>query len=203
MGKHNRYTPEQEEFLRTHQKSISRKELTALFNERFGTSKSESSIKGWCNRRGLCNDFDGKYVNGHAQWNKGMSGEEYLSHFTKPMKFPDNRIHHIGDEVFRHGKWYIVVSEESNVDFGSRLKLKSRYIWEQTHGPLSDDYMVIHLNRDENDFSEDNLYAIPTKYRALLWKWNQWYSDNKELTLAGVKWCELFYAMKELEEQDD
>lgn len=202
MGYHDRYTPEQEEFLRSHYKGISRKELTDAFNERFGTTKSMKAITSWCVNRGLKNGFDGRYVNGHPQWNKGMKGEEYFSHFSKPLVTPDNRIHHIGDEVFRHGKWYIVVSEDPNVDFCNRLKPKNRYIWEQHYGPLGDDYMVLHLNKDENDFSLDNLYAVPTKYRALLWKWNNWYSDNKELTLAGIKWCELYYAIKDAEEAE-
>lgn len=198
MGLHNVYTAEQEDFLRSHYEGISRKELANLFNARFGTSKSWKTIASWCNTRGLKSGLDGRYKNGHDQWNKGMSGEEYLSHFTKPLVIPDNRIYHIGDEVYRHGKWYVVISEEPNVEFCNRLQLKARYIWEKEIGPLTDDEMVIHLNRDENDFSLDNLYVVPTKYRALMWKHNKWYSNDRELTLAGIKWCELFYAMKEI-----
>ena len=40
-----------------------------------------------------------------------------------------------------------------------------------------------------------NLYMVNRKIHMTMTS-NNWYSENKQQTLTALKWCELFYAIK-------
>ena len=204
MATYNRYSPEQEAFLKTNAPFMSRKELTELFNARFDTNKSELAIKSWCNARGFNSSNDGRFKDGHCSWQTGLTKEDFKSHYSEKsfdkmlhnMK-ESNKTHVIGDEIIRHGIPHIVISTDYNKPFHERLMVKRRYVWEKAYGQIPDDHMVIHLDGDHMNCDLSNLACIPTKYRPLLNK-NHWLGNSKDVTLTAVKWCELFYATKEM-----
>lgn len=202
MGKHNVYTPEQEQFLINNAKGISRKTLTDLFNAEFGTNKSVRTIKSWCNARGLYSGNDGRFKNGHVSWQTGLSGDEYKKHFTddsfkRSIKHLESkRKYNIGDTVYKSGETWVIVNLEPNVPFEKRAMLKRRYVYEQAYGKIPPSHRIIQLDSDKINFKLDNLYCIPTKYIPLINK-NHWLTDSREHTLTAIKWCELYYAIKE------
>lgn len=184
---------------------ISRKELTERFNRQFGLNKSVQAIKCFCNARGFNSGSDGRFAKGCTTWQTGLRGEEFKSHYTKASfergiegMRQANKTAKIGDEVVKNGVPWVVTSLEYGVKFHNRIKLKRRVVWEQLHGEIPKDHCIIHLDGDQMNCDPSNLYCIPIRFRPLLSK-NQWWFGNAELTLAAIKWCELYYAIKEVE----
>lgn len=198
------YSPEQKVFLEEYARLLSRKELTEAFNRKFGTHKTMQALKGWCNARGYNAASDGRFKEGDVTWQTGLSKEEFRSHYTEesfhqmlhPMR-EANIKYKIGDEITDHGTDdpYIVTSLDYSLDFHSRTTPKGRYIWEQAHGPVTEGYCVIYLDGNHKNCDLSNLACIPLKYRMIMAK-NQWFTNSREHTLAAIKWCELFYAMR-------
>jgi len=55
---------------------------------------------------------------------------------------------------------------------------------------------MIFLNNNKTDFNITNLYPMKKKYLAYMSR-NHWYSNNPDLTLTAIKWCELMYSTQE------
>ena len=202
MASYNAYTDKQEEFLREQCQGRTRKELTDLFNQEFRTNKTVLAIKSWCNNRGLHNGNTGRFAKGHISWQTGLSKNEYKKHFTKESfkrlinGLMDKRIHKVGDTITRHGKPYIITSTEPNVPFDERIIIKRRFVYEQSYGEIPEGHKIIQLDRDQMNCELDNLRCVPDKYIPVLNK-NRWLAGNKDITLAAIKWCKLFNALKE------
>lgn len=201
MAKYNTYTAEQESFLRENQVGRTRKELTDLFNQEFGTNKTILAIKSWCISRGLKCGNDGRFYKGNISWQTGLSTEEYKFHFTEESYkksiagIKDIRRHQIGDTVIRHNEPYIVISVKPNVRWDKRIQQKGRYVWEQAYGPIPKNHNIIQLDGDKFNCDLDNLYCVPNTYTGVINK-NHWRSTDRDITLTAIKWCELFYAIK-------
>ena len=74
-------------------------------------------------------------------------------------------------------------------------KTKQSVMWERYHGK-SPRGVVVFLDADRTNFSRDNLYSTSRKVHAVMCS-NGWYTTSREHTLTAIKWCELFYAIKE------
>jgi hypothetical protein len=204
MAIYNTYSNEQIDFLKINAPLMSRKELTERFNEKFQTSKSELAIKSYCNNRGFNSSSDGKFKDGNISWQTGLNKEEFKSHYTEesfnrlltPM-LNANKTLKIGDETIKHGIPHIVISVDYDIPFESRIIPKRRYVWIQAHGEIPETHCIIHLDGDDQNCDIDNLYCMPTRFKPLIAK-NQWWTGNRELTLTAIKWCELFYAIRDV-----
>lgn len=202
MANYNTYPAEQEEFLKTNALLMSRKELTELFNRQFGTNKSVGAIKSFCNARGYNSTSDGRFKNGNVSWQTGLTGEEFKSHYTKESfqrgiegMRQANKTKKIGDEVIIDGVPWIVTGLEYGIPFCNRRQPKRRVVWERLHGEIPVDHCIVCLDGNQMNCDPSNLYCMPTRFRPLLAK-NHWWFGNPELTLAAIKWCELYYAIK-------
>ena len=202
MARYNTYPVEQVEFLKVNAPLMSKKELTERFNEQFGTSKSVRAIKSYCDARGYYSPFNGKFQKGHVSWQTGLRGDDYKSHFTEEsfarnqQKYTEaKKTKKIGDEIVIDGVPFIVTSLEYGIPFHERRQPKRRVVWERLHGEIPKDHCIICLDGNPMNCDPSNLYCMPTRYRAILAQ-NKWWFGNAELTLAAIKWCELFYALK-------
>lgn len=202
MATYNTYSEEQREFLRVNAPSMSRKELAEKFNDKFGTNKSELAIKSYCNNRGFNSSNDGRFKDGNRSWQTGLSKDEFKSHYSEESfnrlthnMIEGNKTHKIGDEVVKWGLPCVVVSTDYSLPYEKRIMLKRRYIWEQAHGRIPEDHMILNLDGDSFNCDLSNLACVPTKYRPQLNK-NGWLGKSKDLTLAAIKWCELSYVLK-------
>lgn len=205
MAIYNTYSVEQEEFLRENAPLMSRKELTAQFNTKFGTKKSVLGIKQYCNSRGYNSSSTGRFQTGHISWQTGLRGEEFKSHYTEESfqrgiegMRQASKTKKIGDEIIIDGVPFIVTSLEYKVPYHDRRTPKRRYVWEQLHGEIPKDHCIICLDGDPMNCDHSNLYCLPIRYRGMLSKNNWWFKDP-ELILTAIKWCELFCAIKERE----
>lgn len=202
MGTYNTYTAEQEEFLKANAPRMSRKALTECFNSVFHCNKSALAIKSWCNRRGFNSPDDGRFKAGCVTWQKGIKGNEFKKHYTdESFKkilhcHETNKTKRIGDEIVIKGVPWVVVSLDYSKPYHERRKPKRRVVWERAHGEVPKDHCIINLDKNPMNCDIENLYCLPIKYRSLLGK-NNWWFEDRELTLSAIRWCELFYAIKE------
>ena len=149
--------PEYLEFLKENVKGTSRKDLTRMFNEKFGTDYPVEKVINWLRYYNLTNGIDAQYKKGNVPMIKKPIGSEYL----------------------KDGVVFIKVAEP---DIWER---KNRYIYKQAHGTLPDNYDVIHLNGDKTDFNIENLAAIERK-DTLTMKNAHLFSNDAELTKIGI-----------------
>lgn len=78
---------------------------------------------------------------------------------------------------------------------------KHRYLWEKHHKKkLKHNEIVIFADKDNRNFNVDNLIMIPRKYLAIL-NYNQWISENPELTKSGVKLAKLLKKIHDKEQE--
>lgn len=208
MATYNTYPDEQEQFLKENAPLMSRKELTEQFNRKFGTNKSVNGIKSFCNARGYNSSSSGRFEKGHHSWQTGLRGDEFKSHYTEEsfQRVIDravigNKTREIGDEIVIDGVPWIVTSLEPKVPFYKRRQLKRRVVWESLHGAIPDDHCIVCLDGNQMNCDPTNLYCMPIRFRPLLAK-NQWWFGNAEMRLAAIKWCELYFTIKDLKDGD-
>ena len=114
-----------------------------------------------------------------------------------------NKKYSVGDEK-KNGKYIRVKIKECEHDGNWNDKkandcwtTKQRIVWEEHYGKtVPDDCQIIFLNGNTKDFSIENLYCIKKKYLPYM-RNNHWFSDNPEITLTAIKWCEMMYATRE------
>ena len=175
-----RYTDKQKDFLRDNIESNSYQVLTEKFNARFGTDVSIESIKDLCIKR----------MKIHRGKNTGLfyAGQKRTSL-------------DVGATVIRDGYTFIKTNDirhdgtYSYADMKENWMPYQKYIYEQRYGKVPDGCMVVFLDGNKNNFDIENLYCISRKINCVMNK-KRWFSENRDLTLAAIKWCELFYAMK-------
>lgn len=177
MISRNSYTAEQDVWLRENAPKMSRKKATELFNEVFSESRSEGAIKVRCNKiLGI----------GFARVQFGMANGSALP---------------IGTERVRSGYvWVKVQGEKPNGGKAAgyaNWKQKAQIVYEKTYGEIPKGHLVVFLNRNTLDCRPENLYAVSPQVNREMSK-KSWWSKDPELTLTAIKWCELFYAIKDL-----
>lgn len=204
MAIYNTYSEEQIEFLKVNAPRMSRQQLTECFNAVFHCDKSVIAIASYCNKREFNSSNDGRFKKGSIPWQKGLRGNEFKKHYTdesfKRMRAActeSNKTARIGDEIVINGVPWIIVSLDYSKPYWERREPKRRVVWEEANGKVPKGYCIINLDRNLMNCDIDNLYCMPTKYRPLIAK-NGWWFEDRELTLAALKWCELFYTIKEL-----
>lgn len=179
MKKHHRYSEEEELFLR---ESISQfdcyADLTAAFNELFDCGLTRQSIQDKCTKRmRIC---IGK---NKAQFRAG----------GRQRAVPIGTIRKTVNAT------YIKVSDVATGITGYAapdwIPLQQK-IWEDYNGKMPDGHMICFLDCNKENFSIENLCCIDRRISAILAR-NKWYSDNPEITLTAIKWCELHYALQD------
>lgn len=91
----------------------------------------------------------------------------------------------------------VVVSDDYGIPFEKRLYPKRRLVWENAHGEIPKDHLIIHLDGNQANCDISNLYCISQRTRMIL-NSNKWMSTNPEQTLAAIRWCELNDAIKKM-----
>ena len=178
-----KYTEEMLMFLRQHEETP-RIELTCKFNEKFGCKLSADSIKAKCLRMGLKTGRTGCFSPGHKTWNKGLKG--YMGANSTSFKKGSTPHNHkpIGHERITVDGYVEIKTAEPNV-----FELKHRQIWEQHHGKIPDNHVLVFKNMNKQDCRLNNLMLIT---RAELARLNQSFSklatpDTNETCILMAK----------------
>ena len=171
---HHMYTGEEVEWLKENINNYPTKELVDLFNKEFNSNLSMSGFDGFRYRMA-----------------KGVKKDEFSKFHTRTP---------IGSEK-KHGKYiYVKVREPKDDDpsgnwWNNCCELKQHIVWKEHYGEIPEGYQIIFLNNNTYDCRIENLYCIPKKFLPYMMH-NKWFSDNPEVTLAAIKWCELMYATR-------
>lgn len=180
---YNRYTQKHIDFIKSKANSeITMPQLTKLFVNEFNLNVSPEAMMHICSKNNIFSERKGL---------KMVAGER--NPFSKRCS--------IGSECASGGKIYVKVAENVITSGNSRLnengnwREKKRYMYEKYNGSIPSGYHIIHLDGNKQNFEQNNLYAIPPKINMVMGA-KKWFSQDKDITLTGIKWCELFYATK-------
>lgn len=163
----HRYSESEEQWLRENANTIPYNKLSDEFEKIFGVKVSKGGLNQHCIKIGIFSENPNEF-NNRTPWRKYPIGTERLDK--------------------RYG-CMLVKTEKGWIN-------KARYLYEQVYGPIPAKHQVIFLDGDRTNYDLDNLYCIPLKYIYLL-NINKWWGTSREVTLTGIEWCKLYYALKE------
>lgn len=183
------YTQEQVAFLKENIHGRFIRDLTRLFNARFQLKCSYEQIKAACANRGLVNGMDGRFPPGHIPANKGLKGVGGW----KPTQFKKGH---------RPANYLPVGAEVPDPDDYIKVKIgepdkwrhKHLLIWEAANGPLPPGHAVIFADRDNRNFSLDNLVKV-TRAELLYLNRHGLILEDAELTKTAVNVASLATAV--------
>ena len=180
-----RFTPEQETWLcDNYHTAGSYDELTARFNEAFNTVRKKTALQEKCTKRlGLsgmpCPTVYG--VKEKEQLPIGAIRKSQTGTYIKVLYVPPGTKF----SGYKEPYW---------------LPLQ-RKVYQDAYGEIAPGKMICFLDGDTDNFDLDNLYCIDRKIAAIMSS-HKWWTDSRDLTLTAIKWCELFYAIKEVNSHD-
>lgn len=149
------YTREQLDFIRDNC-TMPRTDLAAAFNKKFGTSKTGEQMGNIRKQYGWLTGRTGHYEKGNIPFTAGTKG------FVKPNggNFKKGHIPHnhkpVGSEKIdsQHGYIFVKIAEP-NI-----WKQKHRIVWEEVHGNLAPDEVVIFKDGNVKNIVLENLVAV-------------------------------------------
>lgn len=174
------FTKEQKVFIEQNVKGLPNKDLAELVNEKFGLSITTKQITSYKNNNKLTSGLNGRFTKGQGAWNKGLLGLD----FGGETRFSEGHVPHNYQPVGTvriNGKGYVdVKTADPNV-----WKKMHRLVWENEHGPIPKNHVVIFLDGDKQNITLDNLNLVK---RGELARLNQagMFSENPELTKVGI-----------------
>lgn len=175
-----RYTAKQEQWLRdNYHKFDSYDALTDAFNYTFGTTRKVSSIKEKCTKNLGLKGMPNPTVYGvkdKEQLPIGTIRKSQTGTYIKVMDVPKK------SQISGYKEPYWMPIQKK--------------IYQDIHGEIAPGQMICFLDGNRDNLDIDNLYCIDRRISAVMSK-NQWWTDSREHTLTAIKWCELFYILKE------
>ena len=178
----HRFTEEEKNFLRDNINRFTYPQLADAFNAEFGTSLTHGNISDVCIKRlDLKRNKPHTFPKGKREFNAVPIGTEMFDGATLWLKIDD--AYHEGTSVSKGAD--------------SNWARKSTWVYEQKHGKIAEGFLIVHLDMDKFNCSPENLYCVSRKVNFMMAK-NGWYKQDSELTLTAIKWCELFYATKNM-----
>lgn len=186
------YTQEQIEFLRElSEKGLFNVEITRMFNERFGTSRTKNAIKNMRTKYNLKTSARKVWQKGHTPWNKGKKGVSYEG--MKPTQFKNGHKPHnwvpIGSERITKDGYVQVKIQEGK--FQKNWKGKHILIWEEHNGPVPPGHAVIFGDGNPRNFDIGNLLLVSRKQLVRMNQRNLIQNDV-ELTKTGVLIADIY-----------
>ena len=151
------YSQEEKEFIKEIAYGHSWREIRDMFNEKFGLSVSEYSIKGMLTRNKIRTGNTGKFPKGHIPHNKGTHIGGYEPTQFKKGHIPQNH-KNVGTEILRADGYVWIKVAEPN-----KWRQKHVVIWEEANGKVKEGNVVIFLDGNRGNISLDNLAEVSRK----------------------------------------
>jgi len=181
-----RYTKDQLAFLRNGYKTHQIKVLTDIFNEKYGTEKTVSAIKGTIFRNKFLSGRTGKFHKGNQAWNKGKTGYMGANKTSfKKGNLPHNHKPLYSERIGKDGYREISVPEENPyTGFPSRYVQKHVWVWKQKNGPVPDGHVITFRDGDITRVELENLTLLSRA--ELLWLNRNGYAEYDDPQLMKI-----------------
>lgn len=164
------YSEDQLQWLRDNVKGTPTEVLRLSFNQQFGQNRTYAAIRKIKHRLHIYNGIDTHYKQGEIHAN---NTKEY------------------GAERIVEGKKWIKVGKDKWV-------IKHRYLWEVTHGPIPEGYVVIFADRKPENCDISNLMLV-TRQELLIMNEHHLISEDSDYTMSGHLLAKLIYSTKKRE----
>ena len=164
-------------------------EMAERLNAKFGTNYTARRLKSYYGNHHLNSGVSGCFEKGNIPPNKGKKGvcapgcekthfkRGHLPSNTKPIGY---------ERISRDGYVEVKVKmRPSNPVCNDNFVAKHRLIWEQLHGPIPDNCVVIFKDGDKQNFDPSNL-ALVTKAERLQMTRRGLFSSDPEMTEVGM-----------------
>lgn len=185
-SKHSLFTPEQEDYIRKIAPGKFNQEIADMVNKKYGLNITRQQINTWKANHNVTSGLTGYFPKGHVPWNKGKKGINTggeAGWFKKGQKPKNYRP--VGSERIDSKDGYVLIKVQDEGTYPERWKHKHVVIWEKANGKVPDDHVVVFLDGDKQNIILENL-ALLTKAEVLRMNQNNLFSDDPELTLAGI-----------------
>lgn len=195
-----KYTAEHIKFIAENISGTNFKELTAIFNQRFGMDLSVSAMVSLSDRHGLHNGILGngykptQFKKGHVPFNKGKKGVGGWepTQFKKGNK-PANWVP-IGTERLSKDGYIEVKIADGKLN--KNWRGKHIVIWEETNGPLPKGHAVIFGDGNSRNFDPNNLILVSRKQLLCLNR-NNLIQNDADLTRTGIAIADIYGKISE------
>ena len=177
------YSDEVKKFIEENVRGNTSTELTRMVNDKFGTNYGVNNIRAYMNNHKLRNGLDTSFKKGHIPANKGkkgICGRGCEKTWFKKGQTPSNH-KPVGSERIDSKDGYVLIK----VAEPRTWKHKHRVIWEQHHGPIPKDYVVIFLDGDKQNLDINNL-ALITRNELKIMNNQRLRSEDADITETGV-----------------
>jgi hypothetical protein len=197
-----KWTEKQKQFIYENYKGIGNKELTDMFNKKFGTN-IVNQIKYFKRNHKLDSGLNGQFIKGHKTFNKGKKWDEYMpkqsqinckkTTFKKGNIPPNHR--QVGEERINVDGYIEIKVSEPN-----KWELKHRYIYKKHYGSIPKGYKVIFLDGNKTNLNINNLKAISSHEELIMNEYGLRYG-KKELTESASIVAQLELKRRELKNE--
>lgn len=214
------YSPEEDAYLRENVKTQTHKELAENLARLFGVYRSEQSVRSRLNNYLNLHRDEFYYTDEELQFVRDNGNSMSLPELHKAYceRFDKKRsVHAIYDIGRKIGvkrtadtikRIYAETGAKNAAEDGQehecdgyvRVKkkgmkhwqLRSRVVWEEHHGKIPKDHIIVHLDGDGMNDNIDNLACVPRRYMALSARaLGGIKSPSREVNEAKIKYCEL------------
>ena len=160
------FTQEQMEYLKDQYKLLDVNELTAAFNQKFGTSKETSKVRAFLKNHGIRSGRTGQFVPAQTSWNSGMvgwsAGGRSVETRFKPGRSSLN-IKPVGSTRVDTDGYKMIKIAMPNKWRGAHL-----VEWEKHFGPIPKGMRVHFKDSDRTNCSIDNLILVTAAQSAVM-----------------------------------
>lgn len=194
-----KYTQEHIDYIAANIPGCPFKELTDMFNKKFGMNLKVSAMVSLADRHGLHNGRDTRlnkgwkptqFRKGCTPWNKGKKGVctgGKATQFKKGHK-PHNWVPIGSERITKDGYIQVKIQEGK---FQHNWRAKHVLVWEATNGPVPKSHAVIFGDGNNRNFDPGNLLLVSRKQLARL-NQNNLIANNVELTKTGIVIADIY-----------
>jgi len=154
---------EQVAFIREQYPLLSRKDLVAALNARFGLSVSVWQLKSFIARQGITCGRTGRFEPGQRPWNTGSKGLIKPNSGTFQKGNVPGNVRPMGAERVDTKDGYVLVKiQERNPYTGAETRFKAKHVavWEGLHGPVPEGHVVRFIDGDKTNCAPENLELV-------------------------------------------
>ena len=190
-----KYTDDIIDFLREIALGKTYKEIVEIFNKKYDLEMTTKKLSSLLGRKKIKTGTAGCFRKGFIPWNKGKKG--YMgankTSFKKGNKPKNWRP--VGSERIDSNEYTLIKVAEPN-----KWVFKHRLIYEQEHGVISANSVIIFADGDKNNLSIDNLLCVTREELKVLNRCRL-ISSVPELTKTGLNVVKLKIKLAEIRKE--